>query len=74
MKRMWNPQEIANGIAWLCSDESLYATAISWPSMGALVLARDFPIVRKDFACDNDVSFVSKITRPLRKGQVAIHP
>jgi hypothetical protein len=48
--------------------------AISWPSMGALVLARDFPIVRKDFACGNDVSFVSKITGPLRKGQVAIHP
>lgn len=26
MKRMGNPQEIANGIAWLCSDESSYAT------------------------------------------------
>jgi NAD(P)-dependent dehydrogenase (short-subunit alcohol dehydrogenase family) len=26
VKRMGNPQEIANGIAWLCSDESSYAT------------------------------------------------
>ena len=25
-KRMGNPQEIANGIVWLCSDESSYAT------------------------------------------------
>ena len=27
MKRTGNPQEIANGIVWLCSDESSYATA-----------------------------------------------
>jgi len=26
MKRMGNPQEIANGIAWLCSDESSYVS------------------------------------------------
>jgi NAD(P)-dependent dehydrogenase (short-subunit alcohol dehydrogenase family) len=26
VKRMGNPQEIANGIVWLCSDESSYAT------------------------------------------------
>lgn len=26
MKRMGTPQEIANGIVWLCSDESSYAT------------------------------------------------
>jgi NAD(P)-dependent dehydrogenase (short-subunit alcohol dehydrogenase family) len=26
MKRMGNPQEIANSIAWLCSDESSYTT------------------------------------------------
>jgi NAD(P)-dependent dehydrogenase (short-subunit alcohol dehydrogenase family) len=26
MKRMGDPQEIANGTAWLCSDESSYAT------------------------------------------------
>jgi NAD(P)-dependent dehydrogenase (short-subunit alcohol dehydrogenase family) len=26
VKRMGNPQEIANGITWLCSDESSYAT------------------------------------------------
>lgn len=26
MKRMGNPQEIANGIVWLCSDESSYTT------------------------------------------------
>jgi NAD(P)-dependent dehydrogenase (short-subunit alcohol dehydrogenase family) len=24
VKRIGNPQEIANGIAWLCSDESSY--------------------------------------------------
>jgi NAD(P)-dependent dehydrogenase (short-subunit alcohol dehydrogenase family) len=24
VKRMGKPQEIANGILWLCSDESLY--------------------------------------------------
>jgi NAD(P)-dependent dehydrogenase (short-subunit alcohol dehydrogenase family) len=26
MNRMGTPQEIANGIVWLCSDESSYAT------------------------------------------------
>ena len=26
MKRMGSPQEIANSIVWLCSDESSYAT------------------------------------------------
>ena len=26
VKQMGNPQEIANGIVWLCSDESSYAT------------------------------------------------
>jgi Dehydrogenases with different specificities (related to short-chain alcohol dehydrogenases) len=26
VKRMGNPQEIANGITWLCPDESSYAT------------------------------------------------
>lgn len=27
VKRMGKPQEIANGIVWLCSDESSYATS-----------------------------------------------
>src|ERR671918_1753616 len=39
MKRMGDPQEIANGIAWLCSDESSYATGHSLAIDGGFTAA-----------------------------------